>query len=150
MGPLDFEHAAHSPASDGVDGPTRTSTSTAPALHRIDSNAEEDSVAGLGATERLPTKAELRGTLGTVNRKVHTATCYACFAMRRSAHPASLYGIEHDPTCPCNVWPASIICSIACFGSQRVQHDKAEHVPACILVLIFGCSWHCREGRRCS
>ena len=114
MGPLDLERAAPSSASDGVDG--LTSTSTAPMLHRIDSNAEQDSIAGSGVTEQLPTKAELRGTLGTVNRKVHTATCCVCFVMTRSALPASLSGMKHDPTCTCYVWPAAIIRIVACFA----------------------------------
>ena len=74
MGPLDHPHAAQSATSDGFGNLTSTSASTASAQSNNDSLAQEDSLAALGTTERLPTKAELRGTLGTVNRKVHMAT----------------------------------------------------------------------------
>ena len=93
-GPLHPEQAQSS-ASAAVDDLTSTSASTAPALHKSDSNAEQDSAAASDAIERLPTKAELRGTIGTVNRKVRAVTCCACFAMKVTA---SLTGIKHDPT----------------------------------------------------
>lgn len=76
MGPLDHPHAIQSSTTAGFGSLTSTSASTASALSNSDSLAQEDSLAASRTTQRLPTKAELRGTLGTVNRKVHMATVH--------------------------------------------------------------------------
>lgn len=76
MGPLDHPHAARTSTSDGFGSLTSTSASTASALSNSDSLAQEDLLAASGTTEPLPTKAELRGTLGTVNRKVYMANSH--------------------------------------------------------------------------
>ncbi|KAL3142359.1 hypothetical protein ABBQ38_002696 [Trebouxia sp. C0009 RCD-2024] len=65
-GPLEVQR---SPASNGADG--QIAKSATPLPHSSDKHAAEPSGADSAAVERLPTKAELRGTLGTVNRKVY-------------------------------------------------------------------------------
>lgn len=151
MGPLDHSHAAQSPTTDAVGSLNSTSASTASALSNSDSLAQEDSLAASGTTERLPTKAELRGTLGTVNRKVHMATVVLHLYQRQHSHVvkgcASLpYGglhlflacltysqESHDHSCTSGVWPKSSNTLMHALLVRRFQHRRLHMYQATCL-----------------
>ena len=70
--------------------------------------------------ERLPTKAELRGTLGTVNRKVHY--------LPNCMFPDLSQSARH--TSPCRGLLSSSFCVAA--PSQRLtEHHKSSHMSPC-------------------